>query len=338
MATYKVIQDIEAEDKFVFGMTLRQFVFGMIGLFFGWLNVFAFTQNFPFAIIIFLPPMLLGFFLAFPWSKEQPTETWVLAKLRFKFKSRVRIWDQSGIEELVTITVPKVEEKFLTNNLSQTEVRSRLKALADTIDSRGWAVKHADLGAAMQINMTSDRLINPLAMPGEVPTIDLNTVLDVMDGNAPTASNLDRMIQENSARHRQENLDKMNRVRNGEAVNTPVQPVLNFIPPRAPTPGFEITTDDEAALSAELKAHKMPDVPRSHHMRIVEPINPYAPEADTAKTNAPENKPQAAMPTDVDPGIIEKYKNDTNLSISTISREAKKDSGLDDGEVVISLH
>ena len=45
MATYKVIQDIEAEDKFLGPLTLKQFIFGAGGAFFAWLNFFAFTRG-----------------------------------------------------------------------------------------------------------------------------------------------------------------------------------------------------------------------------------------------------------------------------------------------------
>ena len=38
MATYKVIQDIEAEDKFAGPFTLKQLVFGMCGI--GFYGVF----------------------------------------------------------------------------------------------------------------------------------------------------------------------------------------------------------------------------------------------------------------------------------------------------------
>ena len=193
MATYKVIQDIEAEDKFLGPLTLKQFVFGAIGIFFGYLSFFAVVRGFPVALIIFAPPMLLGLFLAIPWSKDQSTEVWVLAKLRFKLKPKKRVWDQSGMEELVTITAPKKEEKVLTDGLDQTEVKSRLKALAETIDSRGWAVKNAEIGGGAPV-ATSDRLVSLASLPTEVPAIDMNTIPDVMD--SVSSAGLDTMLQQ----------------------------------------------------------------------------------------------------------------------------------------------
>ena len=114
MATYKVIQDIEAEDKFLGPLTLKQFIFAAGGAVFGYLSFLSVMKGAPFLLAVFVPPMLLGLFLAIPWSSEQSTEIWVLAKLRFLFKPKSRIWDQTGLEELVTVTVPKKEEKQLT--------------------------------------------------------------------------------------------------------------------------------------------------------------------------------------------------------------------------------
>ncbi len=45
MATYKVIQDIEAEDKFLGPLTLKQFIFGAAAVFFGYLSLFCRDQR-----------------------------------------------------------------------------------------------------------------------------------------------------------------------------------------------------------------------------------------------------------------------------------------------------
>jgi hypothetical protein len=173
MATYKVIQDIEAEDKLLGPLTLRQFIYAAIVAVSGFI---AFRLLFVawWLAMPLLPVMILFGVLAAPFGHDQPSEVWLLAKIRFFLKPRRRIWDQSGVKELVTITAPKRIERNLTNNLSQDEVRSRLQALANTIDSRGWAVKNVD------INMLDER-------------------------NNPTAQHLDKMIHA-SAQNRREQL------------------------------------------------------------------------------------------------------------------------------------
>src|ERR1700689_4826621 len=135
MATYKVIQDIEAEDKILGPLTFRQFVYGLIAAFFCYICVICVTKGAAFLLVFFLPPALFTGFFAFPFGRDQPTEVWALAKIRFFLKPHRRTWDQSGVKELVTITVPKKVERILTNGLSQNEVQSRLKTLANTIDS-----------------------------------------------------------------------------------------------------------------------------------------------------------------------------------------------------------
>ncbi len=49
---------------------------------------------------------------------------------------------------MVTVTAPHTEEHVFTDGLSSVEIKSRLKALASTIDSRGWAVKNVAIDLA----------------------------------------------------------------------------------------------------------------------------------------------------------------------------------------------
>lgn len=332
MATYKVIQDIEAEDKFLGPLTLKQFVFGAGGIFFAYLNVFALTKGATWAMGLFLPPMLLGFFLAIPWSKDQPTEVWVLAKLRFKFKPKKRIWDQSGMEELVTITVPKKEEKQLTNNLSQVEVKSRLTALAETIDSRGWAVKHSDIDPGYEYNAISDRLVSPSTIPQEVPAIDLNSITDPYDENTATSANFDRMIQESTTQHLADNMEKMDRARAGEPLSTINQPQTQFIPPPVvqAQPVIVPNAPDDDALSAQLKASHVQRGVATGRLRTIS----SAPMAQPT----PPSQAQASSPTPSNPDIMNLV-NNNDLSVETIQRQANKKPEPDDdpNEVTISL-
>ena len=157
MATYKLIQDIEAEDKILGPLTLRQFIFALITVFFGYLCFLVLTKGAAFMLVVFLPPMVFFGFFALPLGRDQPTEVWALAKLRFLFKPRTRIWNQSGVKELVTITAPKKIERHLTKGYTQTEVDSRLHALADTIDSRGWELGEV-LEKIVRLSATLEKL------------------------------------------------------------------------------------------------------------------------------------------------------------------------------------
>lgn len=359
MATYKVIQDIEAEDKFLGPLTLKQFIFGAAGAFFSYLSFFATIKGAPFLMIIFLPPALLGFFLAIPWSSEQPTEVWVLAKLRFKFKPRSRVWDQAGLEELVTITAPKKIEKPLTNGLQPDEVESRLKALAATIDTRGWAVKNATLDESysyqlpQQQPVTTDRLIDISTMPQQVPEIDTSQYVDVLDEDASIAESFDSMIKASSKSQRQKSLEKMDRIRHGESIESVQQPEQHIVPPINNSAAGLL---DEQLIANELRSKSSARNMANSHLRTIgmptqqastgmpDPSGssmppgavPQATDQATvqaAQTDQPQA--QAGMTNAPDPAILNLAQNN-DLNIETLARQAKKND-QEENEVVISL-
>ena len=85
MASYKVPQDVEADDKLLGPFTFRQFiylmiVFGMIVL------AVALFQVFPLLAIIPIPIALFFIILALPIKKDQPMETYLAALLSFYIK------------------------------------------------------------------------------------------------------------------------------------------------------------------------------------------------------------------------------------------------------------
>lgn len=206
MATYKVIQDIEADDKLIGPLTLRQSVYGFITGCLLFMTYFVIAKGAAFLALFFLPPAAVGAFFAFPWSHEQSTEVWALARIRFMFKPRRRIWDQSGIKELVTITVPKRMEQIYTDGLSQVEVRSRLNALASTLDSRGWAIKSTPSPYAYSFAQgTSDRLIAVDTLPQEVSPFGSEVYTDMLDpADNRVAEQFDTMLSTQARTHHQQ--------------------------------------------------------------------------------------------------------------------------------------
>lgn len=215
MATYKVIQDIEAEDKLLGPLTLRQFIYAGSCVLFLYLTFLAVTKSAAFMAILFLPFAAVSGFFAWPWSRDQPTEVWALAQIRFLVKPRKRIWNQSGVKDLVTVTAPKKVVAVYSNGLSQTEVESRLKALADTIDSRGWAVKNVNLNMFGQPLPTaqaedSDRLISMASLPQAVPDeIDIQPSEDMLGETNAVSRQFDTMIAASTKSHRDEILKNL---------------------------------------------------------------------------------------------------------------------------------
>lgn len=340
MATYKLLQDIEAEDHILGPLTLRQFVFALITCFLLWLCFFVTTKGAAFLLVILLPPTIFFGFFSLPLGRDQPTEIWALAKLRYFFKPRRRVWNQDGVKELVTITAPRKVEPVLTNGLSQTEVKSRLQALADTLDTRGWAIKNVNtatytppyMGAA-----NSDRLLEVASMPHPVADVALPASADMFDDdNSPIAQQFDEMIGESSQAHRQQLIDQMNGVQQAQPSNdywfmNGNAQAASSIPM---TQATNISREEEKALTNELKAKSAPRPSPYSNLRTVQPLGtqPPAIQADNPNISAP----VTATP---DPAILSLAKND-DLNVSTLAREARRANGedLDSDEVVIPLH
>ncbi len=373
MATYKVIQDIEAEDKLLGPLTLRQFIFAGIAAICLYLSFLALTKHAGFMLAILLPVAAFTGFFAFPWGKDQPTEVWALAKLRFALKPRKRIWDQSGTKELVSITVPKKIERFLTNGLDQDEVRSRLSALAGTIDSRGWAIKNVNVNLATQsgggmLDM-SDRLVAASSLPQPVSDIDVRASDDILDEAAnPIAQKFNSMINSSARTHHQQLVNQM------QQPVAPPQPVLAPVrqqvaappndywfmnqPPAVPgqatfvdapvvAPGSQASpnapqaaapTPEEEAMVAKFKLENSQQTLAYSHLKTLRTPEEIA--ADEVRAAAAAAQAAATAKPTVTPkeraAIINLAQNN-DLDVATIARQAHKADEGDDGEVVISL-
>lgn len=208
MAVYKVIQDIEAEDHLLGPLTLKGFVYAAAAALLGFINFRLLISEAlgPLKwlfILIFLFPMILFAVLASPLGRDQPTEVWLLARIRFLLKPRQRIWSQIGLSQLINITAPKKEDKHLTKDLTQTEVTSRLQALASTLDSHGWAIKNVavNLNAAPNYILANeddaDRLVATKQLVQAQPVTDVRAEDDILDAQSnPTAQKLEGMMRE----------------------------------------------------------------------------------------------------------------------------------------------
>lgn len=368
MATYKVLQDIEAEDKLLGPLTLRQFIYAIVCVVCLYFTFLVLTKGAAYLSIMFLPPGLLAGFFAFPWGRDQPTELWALAKIRFFIKPRRRIWDQSGIKELVTITAPKKIEKNYTNGLTQIEVKSRLRALADTIDSRGWAIKNVNLNlysqsAGLLTSQDSDRLIDPGSIPQQVPSYDVLASDDMLDEqNNPVAQQFDQMITASTQEHRRKIIEEMNQERATEAqkkapadywfLNQPSAPQAAkktdavFAKPQVVIPSSDDPTSpmhtkvsaEEKVLAEKLKKQSGTQQISYAHMRNIKPLAQQQDDAATTKTDDQTTASTPVTPP-TDPAILN-LANNNDLNVATIARQANKTSN-DDGsenEVVISLH
>lgn len=361
MASYKVLQDIEAEDKFLGPLTLKQFILAAITAIGLYLSFFFLSKGIWLVAVMLLPIEIVTGFLAFPWGRDQPTETWLLAKLRYYLKPRKRIWDQTGIQELVKITAPKKIEQNLTNGLSSTEVRSRLKALADTIDSRGWVIKNVDVNMFTQPAYgtvaagDSDRLLNLSSLPQQAPIVDISANDDIFSNT--TASRLDQQIAASTSQHQHEAVTKMQQTSENAAKGIEPSNDLWFMnenpaaKTKAPT-GYTMfgsqavrphdteehlpksmrkseEVSDEASKALLDKVHR--DKQHAHDsLRNHRRIDPYDP-----------NKKPATAVTGAPPADILNLAIDSHRNVESLAREAQKNHPQQppepDDEVIIPL-
>ncbi|HET9174248.1 MAG TPA: PrgI family protein [Candidatus Saccharimonadales bacterium] len=374
MATYKVIQDIEAEDHILGPLSLRQFIYALVACFCLYVCFIGFTKHFYPLVALFLPVALLAGFFAFPFAKDQPTEVWALAKIKFLFIPRKRIWDQSGIKEMVTITAPKKIDKVYTDGLSQTEVKSRLHALADTIDSRGWAIKNVNVNMYGQPSLLdteiSDRLIDPSSMPQAVPEYNITASDDILDEkNNPIAQQFSQMISTSEQSHRQQLMERLKGVQDAAVqptsqntpadywfLNQPSEPpkvptnsvfqsqvVLPGTPqaPTIPSASNAVVTPAEEAIVERAKQQSSTQAVSYAHLKTIQPLGAAPIQSASTQISNPVTSgsiPSSPSVHTPDPAILN-LANNNDLNVATLAREAKRaiDSS-NDGEVVISLH
>lgn len=377
MATYKVIQDIEAEDKLLGPLTLRQFIYAIIVVVLLYIS-FQLTVNLHFLVAVPLLPFIIFFgALAAPLGGAQSSEIWLLAKVRFFLLPRKRVWDQSGAKELVTITAPKQVERAPIKDFSQEEVHSRLRALANTIDTRGWAVKNVDVNMYAQPayawaqtgSASSDRLVDAgsFAVPSQMT--DAAAVDDMFDENtSPRARSLDRLMMSSEERRRQDLLQNLQSPQEPAKQDRSAEPPADYWflnqPDQAanPQPGYGMFdrsqivqpgrrgySQPNPVKSTEPNAEEQALLERLHHKRQqsnqaysrLKTIQPLSDQPSSTARPAPadDSAAQSTSGKVVDPAIIDLANND-DLSVATIARQADKARRKEPpaDEVVVPLH
>ena len=302
MSVYKVPQDVEAEDKLLGPFSFRQFVFLIIAVIGIAIAYGLSTILLPLAII---PVPIILFFgaLALPLKKDQPMEVYLAAVISFMLKPKKRLWQPDGIERLVEVIAPKVEEKTYGNNYDQAEVQRRLSYLANLVDSQGWSIRG--------VNNPNSSMRADLFNEGQAAN-------DILDENSTTAQNINHLINQSDVRRRQEVIQKM-------------QTGQSATPPPTQTP--QLSQPDNSAPAAPLQMNPYPTM----HQSVLNPVS-GRPTANTPAQTRPTTTPQTSV-NEVPPAIIE-LANNRDLSIETIAREANRiqqENKLSDEEVVISL-
>lgn len=148
MGSYKVPQDVEAEDKLLGPFSFRQFIFliiaaGLLAAAYGLFSVGGIVALFA---IVPLPPALLLIVLALPLRKEQTMTQYLGSVLKFHLNPKNRIWEADGIQHDIQIEAPKtVDARSRIRNIDRGEANKRLSFLANIVDTEGRAVKESNL-------------------------------------------------------------------------------------------------------------------------------------------------------------------------------------------------
>lgn len=311
MSIYKVPQDVEAEDKLLGPFSFRQFIFLMI-------TVASMAAMYVLGMILLplalLPLPFVLFFgaLALPLRKDQPMEVYLAAVISFILKPKKRLWQPDGIEYLVEVVAPKVEEKTYGNGYSQEEVQRRLSYLSNLVDSQGWAIRGVNNpNSSMQADLYN-----------EAQTAD-----DFLDESGVTAQNINNLINQADIQRRQNMMQRMS-----QAQNTPIaQPIQPQSVPTTPA-----MDDLEKQMVANINNNPYPVMQQS----TITPLSEQAQNTPIAQPVQPQpTTPQTSL-EDVSPAIIDLARNHDGLSVETIQREAKRIKRKEEmeKEVVISLH
>lgn len=302
MATYKVPQDVEAEDKLLGPFSLKQVIFIILFVAAAWMAFVLSRIALPLGIIM-LPLLVIFGVFGFVQRKDQPVEVYMAALVRFYIKPHKRIWNQEGFEQRVVITAPKVVEVKRFRDISQVEVKSRLGSLANMMDSRGWAAKGL-------VTTPSDRLVKISRPRSELET---SVSTDILDEQAKISRKFDELIEKHSTESRAQVIERMHQMQSQPQAAIP------------PAPQAQV-----AASQANAGAHFNP-YPTDIHQKVISPISNDA-TADDQKTTA--TVPEPTIPNQVSPDII-RLANNNDLTVSAIAREAHQ---LPSEEVVVSLH
>ena len=207
MAEHKVPQNVEAEDKLIGPFSFRQFVYLMIAVALGFFAFILGQIAFPLAVI---PAPFCLFFLviALPLRKDQPTEIYVAALLKYYFKPRVRIWKADGEQPLVEISNPTTDEGPKTKDIAGDEVSRRLSFLANLSDTQGWSVR--GMGAPVNNTNLNDEFAS-----------DAINFEDVMEDSS-LSNSIDHMLDRSEQKMRQNAIEQMKRAMQRMNANTQV--------------------------------------------------------------------------------------------------------------------
>lgn len=173
MSQHKVPQDVEAEDKLLGPLSLRQLIYAVIALMWGAVMWQLFKSFIPLAVVMIAPVSGIFLALAFGRKEGQTFENYFIALVRFRVLPRKRHWMKDTSAVIVreeTVKTKKIE--MLERDPRQ--VRGQLQQLAFILETQGYVPKDPNIslpGANAEATQMSQRIISPpVPQPVAVPT------------------------------------------------------------------------------------------------------------------------------------------------------------------------
>ena len=343
MSVYKVPQDVEAEDKLLGPFSFKQFIFLLISAM-GIALAYGLSKILMPLAIIPMPFVLLFGVLALPIKKDQPMEVYLAAVISFIFKPKIRLWKSDGIESIVKIVAPKIDEPYFNKEYGRAEVDRRLSYLANLVDSEGWAVRG---------------ITNPSSPMRQELYNEAQAVDDLLDENNSRTRQIDSLMSQSNMRRRQEMIYRMH---NPSQAPQPAQPASpTYTNPQQQTPPQAVApltipaptnSDSSQPANADEPVLTIDPYPSDMKQSVLSPVGAtssvYGEQAQTTSVGSDKDsseqapqiqpEPKASIST-VSPAIMNLASN-KDLSIEVIQREAnridKRVKEIEE-EVVISL-
>jgi hypothetical protein len=233
MGTYKVPQNVEAEDKILGPLSLKQFIYALIGLGYGFLTFAILKSVLILWFIVGVPPTLFMLGLGLYQREDQPLEVFVVAIAQFFVRPKQRFWRKEPIAEVFRLEPPPPKPEPVKRDPRQ--VRSQLQQLAELVDTRGWSMKEPELQEPeeapvidLQDRIGSETLgLRPALAAAPVVT----EADDILNTQTAAAQNLNVLIENTVKSVRAEAVEKM---RSPTAPPTPPAIPKPATPPTSP--------------------------------------------------------------------------------------------------------
>lgn len=277
MSSYKVPQDVEAEDKLLGPFSFKQFIYLIIAA--GAIGASVFLARIFIPLIIITAPVGLFFLiLSLPLKKEQSMEVYLGAILQFWLKPRKKIWQADGIDQMVEFTnIIEEKDSISLKTLNSEQTIDRLNFISNILDTKGWAVKGVLQDSVITAAEEAD---------------DVHENKDILE-------NFDRMLSDSTNKHRSDVLNGLEAINQAQSQkpynnlqpynytqNQPSQNLSQITQP--PTTSNQFIKPPESFNQAPIPVNNIQNQPNNlqqYNQQITPSLNQISPDIMNLATN-----------------------------------------------------